>query len=162
MLDGVDFIRSYADRFTSRQEEDILFACFDPDWTSSRRCTRIPTGDARTSAGSSRRLARGNREGVAAHLCRLCRGPSEHIKRRTRSLPLDGPEPLGATVGELFARFLAVDERFSEERIKYESFVGRLEERTQNPFRGETIRGRILLVLSLKNFQSATGACDVL
>jgi len=31
-------------------------------------------------------------------------------------------------VGELFARFSAVDERFSEERKKYESFVGRLEE----------------------------------
>ncbi len=36
-------------------------------------------------------------------------------------------------VGELFARFLAVDERFAEERKKYEAFVGRLEEAYAEP-----------------------------
>ena len=36
-------------------------------------------------------------------------------------------------VGELFARFLAVDERFAEERKKKESFVGRLEEAYAEP-----------------------------
>ena len=36
-------------------------------------------------------------------------------------------------MGELFARFLEVDERFAEERKKYESFVGHLEEAYAEP-----------------------------
>jgi len=70
------------------------------DWISSRRCTRITTGDAHTSAGSSRRLAQRDLDGVAAHLTGYAGVLSEHIKKGGRDpLPLDGPEPLDATGG---------------------------------------------------------------
>src|SRR3970282_240948 len=74
--DGLDFVRSYADRFHHAKEEDILFACFDPDL--------------------------------------------DILKAMSQG-------------GELFARFRAVDARFAEDRIKYESFVGRLEDAYAEP-----------------------------
>jgi hemerythrin-like domain-containing protein len=54
---------------------------------------------------------------------------AEHIKKEDEILyPWMDRNLSMRQVGELFARFRAVDARFAEDREKYESFVGRLED----------------------------------
>ena len=71
---------------------------------------------------------------MAAHLAGYAGVLSEHIKKEDEILyPWMDRNLSVRQVGELFARFLAVDERFAEERKKYESFVDRLEEAYAEP-----------------------------
>ena len=79
-------------------------------------------------------MAQRDRDGVAAHLAGYAGVLLEHIKKEDEILyPWMDRNLSVRQVGELFARFLAVDERFAEERKKYESFVGRLEEAYAEP-----------------------------
>lgn len=134
MLDGVDFIRSYADRFHHAKEEDILFACFDPGLDILKAMHEDHERGRAHVRGVVEALERRDREGVAAHLAGYAGVLSEHIKKEDEILyPWMDRNLSVRQVGELFSRFLAVDERFSEERKKYESFVGRLEEAHAEP-----------------------------
>jgi hemerythrin-like domain-containing protein len=74
-------------------------------------------------------LARCDGEGIAANLLGYAGVLAEHIKKEDEILyPWMDRNLSVRQVGELFARFLAVDERFAEDRKKYESFVERLED----------------------------------
>jgi hemerythrin-like domain-containing protein len=74
-------------------------------------------------------LARCDGEGIAANLRGYAGVLEEHIKKEDEILyPWMDRNLSMHQVGELFSRFAAVDERFAEDRKKYESFVGRLEE----------------------------------
>ena len=134
MLDGVDFIRSYADRFHHAKEEDILFACFDPGLDIIKAMHEDHDRGRAHVRGVVDALAQRDRDGIAAHLAGYAGVLSEHIKKEDEILyPWMDRNLSVRQVGELFARFLEVDERFAEERIKYESFVGRLEEAYAEP-----------------------------
>ena len=132
MLDGVDFIRSYADRFHHAKEEDILFACFDPGLDILKAMREDHDRGRAHIRGAVEALAQRDREGVAAHLAGYAGVLSEHIKKEDEILyPWMDRNLSVRQVGELFARFLAVDARFAEDRKTYESFVDRLEEAYQ-------------------------------
>jgi hemerythrin-like domain-containing protein len=134
MLEVVDFIRSYADRFHHAKEEDILFACFDPRLDILKAMHEDHDRGRAHVRGVVEALAQSDRDGVAVHLSGYAGVLSEHIKKEDDILyPWMDRNLSVRQVGELFARFLAVDERFAEERIKYESFVGRLEEAYAEP-----------------------------
>jgi hemerythrin-like domain-containing protein len=134
MLDGVDFIRSYADRFHHAKEEDILFACFDPGLDILKAMHEDHDRGRAHVRGVVEALERRDREGVAAHLVGYAGVLSEHIKKEDEILyPWMDRNLSVRQVGELFARFLAVDERFAEERKKYETFVTRLEDAYAGP-----------------------------
>jgi hemerythrin-like domain-containing protein len=134
MLDGVDFIRSYADRFHHAKEEDILFACFDPGLDIIKAMREDHDRGRAHVRGVVEALAQRDRAGVSAHLAGYAGVLSEHIKKEDEILyPWMDRNLSVRQVGELFARFLAVDERFAEERKKYESFLGRLEEGYAEP-----------------------------
>jgi hemerythrin-like domain-containing protein len=127
--DGLDFVRSYADRFHHAKEEDILFACFDPclDILKAMREDH-ERGRAHVQAAGEA-LARCDGEGIAANLLGYAGVLAEHIKKEDEILyPWMDRNLSVRQVGELFTRFLAVDERFAEDRKKYESFVERLED----------------------------------
>ena len=134
MLDGVDFIRSYADRFHHAKEEDILFACFDPGLDILKAMHEDHDRGRAHVRGVVEALEQRDREGVAAHLAGYAEVLSQHIKKEDEILyPWMDRNLSVRQVGELFARFRVVDERFTEERKKYESFIDRLEEAYAEP-----------------------------
>jgi hemerythrin-like domain-containing protein len=126
---GLDFVRSYADRFHHAKEEDILFACFDPDLDILKAMREDHERGRAHVRAAGEALARCDGEGIAANLLGYAGVLAEHIKKEDEILyPWMDRNLSVRQVGELFARFLAVDERFAEDRKKYESFVERLED----------------------------------
>ncbi|MFZ2225185.1 MAG: hypothetical protein WAV26_10940, partial [Candidatus Deferrimicrobium sp.] len=68
-------------------------------------------------------------EGISENLHGYAGVLLEHIKKEDEILyPWMDRNLSMRQVGELFARFRAVDERFAEDRKKYESYVVRLED----------------------------------
>lgn len=111
LMDGVDFIRSYADRFHHAKEEDILFEYFD----ESQEIIQAMLADHETARSHVRRLAEAieQRDGatMAQHLGAYGELLSAHIKKEDEILyPWMDRELTTAQVGELFSRFAAVDE----------------------------------------------------
>jgi len=132
--DGLDFIRSYADRFHHAKEEDILFACFDPGLDILKAMREDHERGRAHVRAAGEALARCDGEGVTANLHGYAGVLAEHIRKEDEILyPWMDRNLSMRRVGELFARFLAVDERFAEDRKKYESFVGRLEDAYAEP-----------------------------
>lgn len=129
ILDGVDFIRSYADRFHHAKEEDILFALFDRELD----ILKVMHEDHRRGRSSVRELIeaieRKDEAGAAAGLRKYSEILTEHIKKEDEILyPWMDRGLSTRQVGELFSAFRKIDEAFDEDRKKYESFVFNLEE----------------------------------
>lgn len=132
--DGLDFVRSYADRFHHAKEEDILFACFDPGLDILKAMHEDHERGRAHVRAAGEALARCDGEGVAANLHGYAGVLEEHIRKEDEILyPWMDRNLSTRQVGELFARFRAVDERFAEDRKKYESFVERLEDAYAEP-----------------------------
>ncbi len=111
LLDGIDFIRAYADKFHHAKEEDILFAYFD----ASLEIIRAMLVDHETARAHVRQLAeaveRRDGDAVAHHLGAYGELLSGHITREDEILyPWMDREFTTAEVGELFSRFAAVDQ----------------------------------------------------
>jgi hemerythrin-like domain-containing protein len=111
LLAGVDFIRSYADKFHHAKEEDILFGYFD----QTQGVIKAMLSDhevARTHAReAAEAIERQDHDAVARHLGAYGRLLTEHIiKEDTILYPWMDRELSTGQVGELFARFAAVDE----------------------------------------------------
>ena len=131
---GLDFIRSYADRFHHAKEEDILFASFDPGLDILKAMREDHERGRAHVRAAGEALARCDGEGIAANLRGYAGVLEEHIKKEDEILyPWMDRNLSMRQVGELFARFRAVDDRFAEDRKKYESFVERLEDAYAEP-----------------------------
>lgn len=128
LLDAVDFIRSYADRFHHAKEEEILFARFDAgleilqamheDHRRGRGCVQ----------GMLDALERGDAEGVADALAGYAEVLTEHIRKEDEILYRWMDRNLSTRqVGELYSSFREVDERLLDARKRHEGFVGKLE-----------------------------------
>jgi hemerythrin-like domain-containing protein len=130
----LDFIRSYADRFHHAKEEDILFACFDPGLDILKAMHEDHERGRAHVRAAGEALARGDKKEVAANLHGYAGVLAEHIRKEDEILyPWMDRNLSIRQVGELFARFRAVDERFAEDRKKHESFVGQLEDAYAEP-----------------------------
>ncbi len=111
LLDGVDFIRSYADKFHHAKEEDILFGYFD----GSLAIIQAMLTDHESARAHVRQLVEAveTRDGdaIAEHLGAYGRLLSAHIEKEDEILyPWMDRVLTTAEVGELFSRFAAVDE----------------------------------------------------
>ena len=127
--DGLDFVRSYADRFHHAKEEDILFACFDPGLDILKAMREDHERGRAHVRAAGEALARCDEEGIASNLHGYAGVLAEHIKKEDEILyPWMDRNLSMRQVGELFTRFSAVDVRFAVDRKKYESFVERLED----------------------------------
>jgi hemerythrin-like domain-containing protein len=128
VLEGVDMIRSYADKYHHGKEEDILFKYFDD------------SGDIFTVIYEDHRQARrhvqailkgvdqGDRRAVVEHLTAYGALLSEHIKKEDEILfPLLDEQLTTSQVGELFVKFKAADEQSGVTPEKYKTFVAGLE-----------------------------------
>ena len=140
VLDAVDFIRSYADRFHHAKEEEILFGCFDEGLEILKAMREDHRRGRACVQGALDALERRDAPGISRNLGEYGGILTEHIRKEDEILyPWMDRNLTTRQVGELYARFRAVDERFLEAGERYEAFVGSLEEKYLDE-RAEVIR----------------------
>lgn len=127
--DGVDFIRSYADRFHHAKEEDLLFAYFD-EGLEILKAMREDHERARAHVrGILDALERRDREGIAGHLRGYAEILTEHIRKEDEILyPWMDRNLTTTRVGALYAAFDEVDARLGSDRERCERFIEKAEE----------------------------------
>jgi hemerythrin-like domain-containing protein len=126
--DGVDFIRSYADKFHHAKEEDILFKYFD----ESLDLVKVMGEDHKTARNHVKAIVeaveRKERETVVRHLIAYRELLSQHIKREDEiMLPWMDKQLSVSQVGDLFSKFQEVGEKMASYQKKYEDFIFRVE-----------------------------------
>jgi hemerythrin-like domain-containing protein len=129
LLDGVDFIRSYADRFHHAKEEDILFKYFD----ETQAIIQAMLADHETARDHVRQVVeavdRRDADLVNEHLRAYGELLNGHIEREDEILyPWMDRELTTTQVGELFSKFAAVDRAAGPDFTpNYTRFVERVE-----------------------------------
>lgn len=133
ILAGLDFIRSYADRFHHAKEEEILFKYFDENLD----IIKVMLEDHRSARGHvqaafeavERREARAVREHLRAYAELL----SEHIKKEDEILyPWMDRQLSTSKVGELYGKFAAAESEIGYSPKKYEGLVAEWEEKIKS------------------------------
>ena len=129
ILDAVDFIRSYADKYHHAKEEDILFTYFDDDLDILKVILEDhDTGRAHVGAVVTA-VENKDREGVAEHLNGYRELLTEHIKKEDEVLyPWMDRGLSDRQVGQLFSEFNQTDATFGNSPAEYEDLIVRLEE----------------------------------
>ena len=128
ILDVVDFIRSYADKYHHAKEEDILFKYFDEDLD----ILKVMHEDHENARVHVRAVLEGldKKDGtaVAEHLNGYFGILPDHIKREDEILYPWMDRTLSThEVGELFTKFADVDRQNDTVQKKYQTFVEKLE-----------------------------------
>jgi hemerythrin-like domain-containing protein len=128
VLDGIDLIRSYADRYHHAKEEDILFKFFDQD----SEILKVMYEDHTTGRGHVKimleALDRRDRQTLAEHLLAYRELLAGHIQKEDEILfPWMDRNLSPAQVDELFTRFNEVDQKMGFSPDKYLKFIKKLE-----------------------------------
>lgn len=128
VLDAVDFIRSYADRFHHAKEEEILFKEFGEDLEiikSMHEEHRIGRGHVKAVIEA---VERGDTASVSEHLSVYGQLLLGHIRKEDEILyPWMDKNLSTAQVGELFSKFAETDERFRDTAFRQREFIRLLE-----------------------------------
>ena len=127
---GIDFIRSYADRYHHAKEEDILFKYFDEDLD----ILAVMHEDHETARNHVKEitvaLERKDKKTVAEHLNAYSELLTEHIKKEDEILyPWMDRNLSDRQVGDLYSKFREKDGEFGDTPAKYEVFIEELEKR---------------------------------
>jgi len=130
ILEGVDFIRSYADKFHHAKEEDLLFKYFDPNFDM----VKVMCEDHQTARNHVKAILDGvegkDRQAVVHHLSAYRDLLCQHIKREDEiMLPWMDKQLSVSQVGEMFSKFLEVEDRMDSYQQKYEDFISRVEKK---------------------------------
>ena len=130
ILEGVDFIRSYADQFHHAKEEDILFKYFDENLDM----VKVMCEDHKTARNHVKTIVeaveRKDRETVVQHLNAYRDLLSQHIKREDEiMLPWMDKQLSVSQVGAMFSKFLEVEDQMDSYQQKYEEFIARVEKK---------------------------------
>jgi hemerythrin-like domain-containing protein len=133
ILDGIDMIRSYADRYHHAKEEEILFKYFD----ENTDILKVMHADhARARSLVQEMLAAVDKRDpqiIAENLMTYRELLSEHIRKEDEILyPWMDNQLSTHQVGELFAKFDEVDRRIDVSPGKYAEFIDRLEKKFKN------------------------------
>ncbi len=128
--EGVDFIRSYADKFHHAKEEDILFKYFDENLDM----VKVIQEDHRTGRNHVKAILEAlegkDRETLSRHLGAYRGLLSEHIKKEDEiMLPWMDKQLSTTQVGELFSKFNRVEEQIGLNPQKYQQFIDRMEKK---------------------------------
>lgn len=129
VLDGIDFIRNYADSYHHAKEEDLLFKYFDED----TEIIKVMHEDHRNARSRVKNIVDGvesrDRESVIENLGAYRELLTDHIRREDDILyPWMDRNITTTQVGTLYSSFNEVDERFGDAPARYEEFVRELEE----------------------------------
>jgi hemerythrin-like domain-containing protein len=130
ILDGVEFIRYYADKFHHAKEEDVLFQYFD----ENLEILKVMYEDHKTGRNHVKAilgaLERKDKTTVAEHLTAYGELLKDHIRKEDEILlPWMDRNLSDRQIGELFAKFNETDEQIGYSPAKYEAFIDGLEER---------------------------------
>jgi hemerythrin-like domain-containing protein len=128
ILDGIDMIRSYADKFHHAKEEDILFKYFD----ESADILKVMHADHTHARGLVKEmlvaLEEKDQKTIAKNLMTYRELLSEHIRKEDEILfPWMDNQLSTHQVGELFSKFDEADQQMGVRTDKYEDFIDRLE-----------------------------------
>ncbi|MEK7448792.1 MAG: hemerythrin domain-containing protein [Planctomycetota bacterium] len=127
IMDGVDFIRSYADKYHHAKEEDILFKYFD----ANLDIIKVMYEDHETGRAHVRAIVEGvnkkDKKSVAEHLLAYQELLTGHIKKEDEILyPWLDRQLTTTQIGEMFAKFNETDLKFGQAPKKYEEFVNKI------------------------------------
>lgn len=134
ILDGADFIRSYADKFHHAKEEEILFKYFDEN-LDILKAMRQDHEAGRSHAGAIREgVNKKDKKAVTGHLKGYRELLLEHIKKEDEILYPWLDRNLSVTqVGELFSKFIEADEKIGAEAAgRQRKFVEKAEGRSKS------------------------------
>jgi hemerythrin-like domain-containing protein len=128
--DGVDFIRSYADKYHHAKEEDILFKYFDENLDILKAMHEEHENARSHVKAMLEAMDKRDKKAMAEHLIAYREVLTGHIKKEDEILYPWMDRNLSITqIGELFSKFSDVDEQFGDAHKKYEEFIGKLEEK---------------------------------
>ena len=140
----IDFVRNFADRFHHAKEEDLLFKYLDEQSDILKAMVsehEIGRGHIRATEDA---LGRNDAAEAGTRLAAYGALLTEHIRKEDEILyPWMDRELRDAQIGQLFARFREVDERFGDQPARYRAWVAALEtsmERTSNQKNESNIR----------------------
>jgi len=127
LFDGIDFIRSYADKYHHAKEEEILFGYFD----AGLDIIKVMHQDHHKGRGyvqsAAEAIERRDKKGVTEYLNAYRNLLAEHIKKEDEILyPWMDRNLSTAQIGELFQKFDAAEREFGNTRIKYEKLIEKL------------------------------------
>ncbi len=134
IFDGLDFIRSYADKFHHAKEEEILFKYFDEDLD----IVKTMLADHETARSHVKTIVEAvhkkDRLAISEHLNGYKDLLSEHIKKEDEILyPWMERNLSIRQVGELFNKFNAADQKIGEVvPQRCERFIKSLEEKLRS------------------------------
>lgn len=130
ILDGIDMIRSYADRYHHAKEEEILFKYFDEN-TEILKVMHADHTRARSLVKEMlAALERKDRKTIAENLTAYRELLTEHIRKEDEILyPWMDNQLSTRQVGELFSKFDGVDRQIDVSPVKYAEFIDRLEKK---------------------------------
>jgi len=135
ILEGADFIRSYADKFHHAKEEDILFKYFDENLDVLKTMLEDHTKGRGHVKALIEAVEKKDKKGIVEHLNAYRELLTEHIKKEDEILyPWMDRNLSVKEVGELFSKFNDVDEISGNgvtERCR--AFVIKVEEKVQTP-----------------------------
>jgi hemerythrin-like domain-containing protein len=133
IIDSVDFIRSYADKYHHAKEEEILFKYFDEN-LDILKVMHEDHEQARSHVRAILEALDHKAElSIAKHLKAYGDILAEHIKKEDEILYPWMDKNLSVTqIGELFSKFNEADEQIGFSPVKYEEFINRLEEKTKH------------------------------
>ncbi len=128
ILDVVDFIRTYADKFHHAKEEEILFKYFDENLD----ILKVIHEDHESARSHVKTVVEAvdnrDKNTVVNHLNAYKELLTEHIKKEDEILyPWMDRNLSTQEVGELFSKFADVDRQYEDVPEKYEIFVVSLE-----------------------------------
>jgi hemerythrin-like domain-containing protein len=130
IIDSIDFIRSYADKYHHAKEEEILFKYFDENLD----ILKVMHEDHKQGRGHVKAvleaLDRKDKATIAKHLTAYGELLTEHIKKEDEILyPWMDRNLSISQIGKLFSEFNETDEKIGFSPSKYEAFINRLEEK---------------------------------
>jgi hemerythrin-like domain-containing protein len=128
IIDGIDFIRSYADRYHHAKEEEILFKYFGEDLDIIKAMLEDHTNARAHVRAILEALDKKDKEAISKHLSAYRELLIDHIKKEDEILYPWMDRGFSTTqVGELFIKFNERDAESSDAQARYEEFINKLE-----------------------------------
>jgi len=132
ILDGIDMIRSYADKFHHAKEEDILFKYFDENSDILKVMHEDHTRARALVKEMLDALEKRDQKTIAKNLMAYRELLTEHIRKEDEILyPWMDSQLSTHQVGELFSKFGEADQQIGVPTDKYENFIERLEKKIE-------------------------------
>lgn len=130
IFDGIDMIRSYADKYHHAKEEDILFKYFDEEADILKVMHEDHQRGRKLVKEMREALEKRDAKTISENLMAYRELLTEHIRKEDEILYPWMDEQLSTReVGELFAKFDEVDRQIDVSPGKYEVFVDQLEKK---------------------------------